>query len=174
MFQRYSDGIEGIICIFVGYTSALFYPSDEIVRQIFTSTARMRLLENGIVHYSYLPNAEIDYEQQVENTHAFCQLLKERRYPLLFDGGELVNYSNKARFYIRKHEEDLPILCRAFVTKSLINRININLYYLIHRSAIPHKVFNEYSEAVTWLLEMKAKYDAYPGDGHPEDILMNN
>lgn len=143
------------IIIFTLVINQVFYKPEDIINQIKTSTAHMRLLKNGIVHYTYLPKAKIDVEQQLENHYALIELLGDKKHPLLLDASELVDISPDARLKVKELEPISPILARAFVTQSLGHKLMISFYLKFNKPYVQNKVFSNYEDAVEWLLQLQ-------------------
>ncbi len=123
------------------------------IKEIITNTVRLRLLSNGIIHYTYLPNSEIDEAEHQINHNAIVELIgKVKKYPVLVDSDEFINVTPEARKLIRKLEPMIPISARALIIKSLSHRILANFYIKFHKPIVPTQIFNNYVDAVKWLL----------------------
>lgn len=133
----------------------LFYSTGDIVKEIKTSTVHMRLLKNGIVHYSYLPDVEVDVEQHIENHNTLIELLGDKKHPILLDSLGLINMTSEAKQKVNELETKAPILARAFVSQWLGHKLLISFYLRTHPSTIQNKVFADYEKAVNWLLQQK-------------------
>lgn len=48
-------------------------------KEIITNTVRLRLLTIGIIHYTYLPNSEVDEKEHMLNYQATIELIGEGR-----------------------------------------------------------------------------------------------
>lgn len=132
----------------------MFYKKEEIVKETKTNTVTMRLLKNGIVHYTYHPKAKIDVEEQLQNHYALIELLGNKKHPLLLDASELVDISPDARLKVKELEPISPILARAFVTQSLGHKLLISFYLKVNKPYVQNKVFSNYEDAVDWLLKL--------------------
>ncbi|HEY1038419.1 MAG TPA: hypothetical protein VGF30_03395 [Bacteroidia bacterium] len=135
----------------------MFYTPQNIIKEISTSTVVMRLLDTGIIHYSYFPNVDVDAEHHIENHNALVELAGETKYPILVDAAEIVNITNKGREKIKELELAGPTLVRAFVTRSIGHKLLIGFYMRVNKSNIENKMFSNYEEAVEWLMEKKNK-----------------
>lgn len=125
-------------------------------KEIVTNTARLRLLTNGIIHYTYLPNSEVDEAEHQINHNAVIELIgKEIKHPVLVDSDEFINVTPEARKLIRELESIVPISARAIVIKSLGHRILANFYIKFHNPIVLTKIFNNYEDAFQWLLNFK-------------------
>lgn len=122
-------------------------------KEIITNTVRLRLLSNGIIHYTYLPNSEVDEVEHQINHNAIVELIgKGKKYPVLVDSDEFINVTPEARKLIRELEPMIPISARALVIKSLSHRILANFYIKFHKPIVPTQIFNNYEDALKWLL----------------------
>lgn len=121
-------------------------------KKIFTRTIRLRLLENGIIHYTYLPDIEVDENDHIENHKALMEITGNTKHPLLIDSGELISVTLEARKKIRELEPLAPIIVRAIVIKSLAHRMLTNFYIKFHQPIVPTKVFENYDDALQFLL----------------------
>ena len=124
-------------------------------KEIVTPTVRLRLLSRGIVHYTYLPNSEVDEREHQKNHDALIELVgKEVKFPLLIDADEFINVTPEARKLVRKLESVVPISARAMVIKSLGQRILASFYIKIQKPIVPTKIFNNYENGIKWLEEL--------------------
>lgn len=130
----------------------MFYNNEDIIREVETSTARMRLLKNGIIHYTYLPKAQIDVAEHMENYHALVDLAAGKSYPLLIDASELINVTAEARDKVRELEPVTPTRAKAYVTRSLGHKLVLSFFFKVNKPTIPNRIFPNYEEAVEWLL----------------------
>jgi len=132
----------------------VFYKTEDILKETKTNTVTMRLLKNGIVHYTYHPKAKIDVEEQLKNHYALIELLGDKKHPLLLDASELVDISPEARIKVKELEPLSPILARAFVTESLGHKLMISFYLKVNKPYVQNKVFSNYEDAVNWLMKL--------------------
>ena len=132
----------------------MFYQNEDIIKEIKTSTTRMRLLKNGIIHYTYLPKADVDVEQHMENYHALVELSGGIDRPLVIDAAELINITAGARAKVKELEPVTPVIAKAFVTKSLGHKLLVSFFFKINKPSVPNKMFSNYDEAVDWLLKV--------------------
>lgn len=122
-------------------------------KEMITSTVRLRLLSIGIIHYTYLPNSEVDEKEHLINYHATLELIgPDRKLPIMIDSDEFINVTSKAKKLIRQLESTIPIVARALVIKSFGHRILANFYIKVHKPIIPTVIFTDHSEAIKWLI----------------------
>lgn len=125
-------------------------------KEIVTNTVRLRLLSNHIIHYTFLPNSEVNEIEHQSNHNALLELVDNSiKYPLLIDGDDFANVTPEGRKLIRQLEPLIPISARAIVIKILGQRILANFYIRFQKPIIPTKVFNDYKEALEWLEKYK-------------------
>lgn len=127
---------------------------NDFTKEIVTPTVRMRLLSCGIVHYTYLPNSEVDVKEHQTNHDALIELIgKEQKYPLLIDADAFINVTPEARKLVRELESIVPISARAMIITSLGQRILVSFYIKIQKPLVPTKIFNNYEDGIQWLKE---------------------
>ena len=139
----------------------MFYSRENIIKEIKTPTVIMRLLDTGIVHYSYLNNVDIDVEEHIENHKALVELVGIEKHPILVDASELINITSKAREKVKELEPISPTLVRAFVTKSVGHKLLINFFLRVNKPYVQNKVFSNYEEAANWLMKFKTVQKEY-------------
>lgn len=123
-------------------------------KEIITPTVRLRLLSCGIVHYTYLPNSEVDVKDHQINHDALIQLVgTEQKYPLLIDADAFINVTPEARKLVRKLEPIVPVSARAMIITSLGQRILVSFYIKIQKPIVPTKIFDNYEDGIQWLQE---------------------
>ncbi len=122
------------------------------LKEIVTNTIRLRLLDNGIIHYTYLPNVEVDDIQHQINHEALLKLVdSDKKHPALLDGDDFANVTPEGRRLVRELEPLIPVSARAMVIKQLGHRIAGNFYIKFHKPIIPTRIFNSHEEAIIWL-----------------------
>ncbi len=127
---------------------------DEILcmKEVFTNTLRLRLLNNGIIHYTYITNAEIEEEDHLANHKALLNIaVVGKKHPLLVDSEDFILLSPGAQRLIRKLEPLIPVTCRAVVVRSMSQRILSNFYVKFHKPYIPTHIFSTHAEAIAWI-----------------------
>ena len=132
-------------------------PDFEYIKETTTRTIRLRLLANGIIHYTYLPNVEVDENDHVENHKALVELTGGIKHPLLIDSDYFISVTPKGREMIRQLEPQAPISVRALVIRSLSHRILSNFYIRFHKPIVPTSVFDSYAVAMNYLMESLKK-----------------
>ncbi len=127
---------------------------NDFIKEKITKTARLRLLSCGIIHYTYLPGFEVCEKEHLENHHALLELVgTEKKYPVLMDSSEFILVTTEARKLVRQLEPIIPVSKRAFLIKTLSQRIATSFYIKLHKPLVPTKIFTNYEEAYDWLIK---------------------
>jgi hypothetical protein len=132
------------------------------IKEIRTSTVRIRLLKSGIIHYTYLLNSEIDEQGHQINHDALIELVgKNELFPILIDSEGQINITLEGRKKVRELEAIVPLSHRAIVISTLSQRILANFYIKFHKPLVSTKVFDTHIEALAWLNkhQVKIKYE---------------
>lgn len=112
-------------------------------------------MKNSIVHYTYLPDAELGLEEAIINHDAYLQF-KTEVHPLLVDAMKgFVNPTKEYTDYIKSKEPNTPLIGRAIVTNSLAHILILSVYYKVKDTMYPIKIFKSYDVAVAWLLSLQ-------------------
>ena len=120
-------------------------------KEIITNTVRLRLLSNGIVHYTYLSNSIVCEQEHQHNHNALVDIAENKKLPILIDANDFINLTPEARELIRKLEHIAPIYKRAVVIRSLGQRLLANFYVKFHKPIVSTKIFESYDYALKWL-----------------------
>jgi hypothetical protein len=123
----------------------------EYTKEVFTNTVRLRLLKNGIVHYTFLSNVEIDADAHIENQTALIKFTNNTKSLLLVDSDNLISITEEGRKKMREMECFAPVIVRAVVVKSLVPRLLSNFYIKFYKPIIPTKNFSNYVDAMSFL-----------------------
>lgn len=130
--------------------------SYSFTKEIITKTIRLRLLSDGIIHYTYLPNSEVDDIQHQKNHEALLNLIEDNnKYPALLDGDDFANVTPEGRKLVRELEPFIPVSARAMVIKQLGQRILGSFYIKFQKPIIPTKIFDNHTDALNWLEQYK-------------------
>lgn len=131
------------------------YSESDILKEIVTPTVRLRLLQNDMIHYTFLPGAELTLNDAIENHNAFLEI-RTGLHGLIIDSMEdFMNPTKEYSDFIRAKEATTPLLGRAVVTKSLGHKLLVSLHLKVSESRYPIKVFQSHSKAMQWLLSLK-------------------
>lgn len=121
-------------------------------QEILTNTVRLRLLSNGVVHYTYLANSIVSAKEHQLNHNALVEMSGNKKIPTLIDANDFINLTPEARKYIRELETVVPISKRAIVIRTFNQRILANFYINFHKPIITTKIFENYDTAMNWLV----------------------
>ncbi len=135
----------------------------KFTKEIFTPTVRFRLLESGIIQYTYLLDSEVNDKEHQINHNTLLDFIKDYMNPaqkvlILVDSEGFNSISPEARKLIRELEKIVPILSRAIVITSLNERLLANFYITFNKPIIPTKIFKNYNEAIDWLFNSQQDY----------------
>ncbi len=128
-----------------------------IVNRIFTRTASIFLDENNILHFAILENVRIDYEDALDNALVIKSLSNNKPILKLIDMRANCTIEKKAQKFIDSNEIKHKTIARAVIKGSLFNRILIKFFMSLNKNSTPTKIFADYDEAYTWLLNLKHK-----------------
>ena len=121
-------------------------------KEVLTNTVRLRLLSNGVVHYTYLPDSIVCEKEHQLNHIALVSLAeKGKKLPVLIDANDFITITPEARKYIRELEKVVPISKRAIVIQSFSHRLLSNFYIKVYKPIVPTKIFDTYDYAMKWL-----------------------
>lgn len=70
-------------------------PTYSFTKEIITPNVRLRMLHNGIVHYTYLPNSEVSVKEHQLNHNALVEITEGIKAHLLIDSDEFINITQK-------------------------------------------------------------------------------
>lgn len=122
-------------------------------KEVLTNTIRFRLLSNGVVHYTYLPDSIVCEKEHQLNHDALVGLSENgKKLPILIDAYEFINITPEARRFIRELEKVVPISKRAIVIRSFSQRLLSNFYIKVYKPIVPTQIFDSYEYAMEWLV----------------------
>ncbi|MFB0926056.1 MAG: hypothetical protein QMB65_12385 [Vicingaceae bacterium] len=112
----------------------------------------MRVLANGILHIKYPMGAEINTLDIQDIQKGYAALPDTKPMKVLQELGMHVNMTNKARKYAAENSPHL--LGVAYVIKGLAQRLLIRFYVRMLKKDKPTAVFNNFDDALVWLLSI--------------------
>ena len=116
-------------------------------------------IEDEILFCSYKQHLEIDIaiaKRIIKDRVAFTE---SKLYPILIDFSNLKSATKEARDYMNSAEGGLNgLIGGAFLSKSAVASLFINLYLKINSPAIPARFFSDKAEAITWLKKINAEH----------------
>ena len=118
---------------------------------IETSSSRIWLDENGILHTVNRPGCCFDLAAAQENIHAVRNFLNGRKVPVAVDLRGTRSVSREARQYYAKEDGAVETLATALIVDSPVGRIIGNFFIGLHKPKSPVKIFDIETEAVEWL-----------------------
>ncbi len=113
-------------------------------------------IENGILYSEYIKSSIGDYEvikSVIDLRHEISN--NEKQY-WCYDIKDLTTMNKEARDYANIHGQDFLHGC-AVIVNSHITKFIFNAFLMIKKPKIPFKAFNNKTNAVEWLKELKSK-----------------
>ncbi len=117
---------------------------------IVTKTAKIRLLDDGIVHVVNIPGSDIGLEEVKENIN-ITEIIGGKKRPLLVDISKVKSVSREAREYFVSSEGAEIISGCAMLVGSPMSREIGNFFLDLTKLAYPIKLFTSEAEALMWL-----------------------
>ncbi len=118
-------------------------------------------IEDGILCCSYKEHLEIDLttaRRIIKDRIAFTE---NKLFPILIDFSNMKSTTKEARDYMNSAEGGLNgLIGGAFLSKSVVPSLFINLYLKINSPAIPARFFTDKVEAISWLKKINADHNA--------------
>jgi hypothetical protein len=125
------------------------------VNSIKTRTADFLLDDNGILHISPFPDAQIDYEDALDNALVMKKLTGNKPCLKIVDSTTNWTMNKKAKIFSDSKELREKTIARAIVKGSLINTMILNFFVRLSRTDVPTKIFTDRDEAYEWLMSFK-------------------
>lgn len=115
-------------------------------------------IEDGILHCSYKQQLEIDIETAKRIISDRVAFTEGKMYPILIDFSNMKSATKEARDYMNSPEGGLKgLIGGAFLSKSVMATLFINLYIKVSNPAIPARFFTNKEEAISWLKKIKTE-----------------
>lgn len=128
--------------------------SYSILRESETLTARIYLLDCGVVRQVYKKDAVVEGEHIYENVRAFRKITNDLRLPFLFTPEENVTITKEAREFGSADETKSPVKAVAIMAPNMAYRLLADFYMRFHKPRLPYKVFTKNEDdAIAWLLQ---------------------
>jgi len=115
-------------------------------------------IEDEILHCSYKQQLEIDIETARRIIKDRVEFTEGKMYPILIDFSNMKAATKEARDYMNSPEGGLKgLIGGAFLSKSVMATLFINLYIKVSNPAIPARFFTNKEEAISWLKKIRAE-----------------
>jgi hypothetical protein len=113
-------------------------------------------IEDGILYCSYKQQLEIDIETARRIIKDRVEFTEGKMYPILIDFSNMKAATKEARDYMNSPEGGLKgLIGGAFLSKSVMATLFINLYIKVSNPAIPARFFTNKEEAISWLKKIE-------------------
>lgn len=137
--------------------------SVQIIQSLKTKEASIELRSDGIVRVLFNENITIDIPEQMKLMDNYRTILKDKKYPFLYEAMNNVNFTKEARENAIKIEDESPVFASAALAETLPYLLIGNFYMRFNKPKTPFKLFRNREKAIKWLLEQKAKYEKNKG-----------
>ena len=112
-------------------------------------------LEDGIVFYSYLPDADETLDDAIAKTAKIATIYGDKKYPFLIYGENIRSMSRDSRSYYGTGDGARNIAAMAIVALSPLSRVLGNFFVGLSKPLYPVKMFDNKEEALAWLQAYK-------------------
>ncbi|MBX7190928.1 MAG: hypothetical protein K1X94_02665 [Sandaracinaceae bacterium] len=109
------------------------------------------VLRDGLIHATFLPEAEVGLEDAQENIARTAELARGARLPVLVDLREIRSQSAEARAHLAGPEADAVSSAVALVIGSPLSRMVGNFFLGFNRPNVPTRLFTSVDDAESWL-----------------------
>ncbi len=120
---------------------------------ILTAVAELSYMSEGILVTRLLEDADITYENSVDNFKTAMTLTGGKRYAAFTDARASISISKEALEYGSSEEANHFLIAQAILITSLPNRILGNFMIKFHKPQAPTKLFSDQEQALKWLRE---------------------
>lgn len=115
-------------------------------------------IDDDILYCSYKQQLEIDIETARRIINDRVAFTEGKMYPILIDFSNMKAATKEARDYMNSPEGGLKgLIGGAFLSKSVMATLFINLYIKVSNPAIPARFFTNKEEAISWLKKIKTE-----------------
>lgn len=112
--------------------------------------------DEDIIFWNYIPRLEMDINTAKELVKYRLEYAKGQPVYTLIDFTNVKSVTKEARDYMNSAEGGLKgVLGGAFLSKSVVATLFVNLYLKVSHPVVPAKFFTDKSEAVKWLKKIK-------------------
>jgi len=120
---------------------------------IETRTARIWLDQDGILHNTFLPNAEVGFEDAKEIGIANAKAAGGKKVVSLIDARKVKSAVREARKFGVRDETETTRVATAILVDSPISRVIGNFFINIDKPPYPTRLFTTETKAIDWLKE---------------------
>ncbi|MEH2551642.1 thiamine monophosphate synthase [Bradyrhizobium sp. AZCC 2262] len=112
-------------------------------------------IEDGILFFSFTPNAIYEEDNSKRVIANLRELIGDVKIPVFVDGTNLLSMSAGARTYHTSSEGTHNIKATAILANSLMAKVTATLYMGLNKPPQPTRVFTDKQEAFAWLQQYK-------------------
>lgn len=114
------------------------------------------LSEEGVVIAVAYPQPLHTLDDAIENSRINEELAGDIKRPFIIDLTKVTAMSREARAYYARPETKKFLTAVAIITESNLGRLVANFFIGLAKPALPTKMFNNYNEALEWVLQYKS------------------
>ena len=107
--------------------------------------------EFGIVHISYVPNADVLMADAVRNIEIIAELAQGRKVPVLTDIRNMKTVGRDVRQYSTGPEAQAVVAAVGAIVASPVSRMLGTIWLKIDKPPFPTRLFTSESQALAWL-----------------------
>ena len=112
----------------------------------------------GILTVRFKDKSFIDVDDLIYiYCHAFNQS-EGKPFSILFDSTSEHELSEEAVTYLANNNYIQNIIAVAYISKTIISKIRINLFILFEKPPIQPKIFSNEADAYQWILQQKTQH----------------
>lgn len=120
-----------------------------------TSSGHIWIDEDGIIIAVGSNHQLHTLEHAIENTRVNAKLAAGIRRPFMIDMNKVKSMSREAREYYAGPEPEKIMTAMAILTTSAVGKVVANFFLMLTKPPIPTRMFTNFDEARTWLLQHK-------------------
>lgn len=107
--------------------------------------------EDGIVRTKIKPGSDVSINEAKENSEAVNALFTGNKFPLMIDARGIRSMSREARNQFTTKGRETHARAFAIIIDSSLSKVIGNFFLGINRPAVPTRLFDNETEAKTWL-----------------------
>ena len=132
----------------------VYIPKQKEIRMNYeiveTKTAKI-YVDEGIIHYRILPEAEVTIEDTKEYVAIHSKLVGDKKIPNLTDLRNLKSVTREARAYLSGKEAAALTFACALIIGSPVSRVIGNFFLGLNKPAYPTRLFTSEEKAIEWV-----------------------
>ena len=111
------------------------------------------LRNDHILHVYIKEKTALDKNLQHWLLIAYNHLAGDKKYPLIFEGGEFVDLTADGKAYAKEVLHEIPVICEAIIVKNMAQLIIASFFLKFNKAPFKMKIFKHADKATNWCLE---------------------